>query len=136
MFLLERTGFELPETWMYLDSNFFELQQNLEEMIGSSESSDVPSTRRRDVDEQVFAFRTLICRKEYLLHPSDASANPVSLDWKLLSKDLLSFTEKASSLCAYYFDRFMGLAEDSDTRKMCVCVTKEEEARSFVGNMT
>lgn len=31
----------------------------------------------------------------------------------------------------------MGLAQDSDTRKMCVCVTKEEEeARSFVGNMT
>lgn len=62
---------------------YFKLQQNLEEMMGSTESSDVPSTRRRDVKEQVFAFRTLIRRKVYLLYPSDASANPISLDGKL-----------------------------------------------------
>lgn len=105
--------------------------------MGSTESTDVPSTRRRDVEEQVFAFRTLIRRKEYLLHPSDASANPISLDGKLLSNDLLSFTEKASRLRASYFDRYIGIAQDSETHKMCVCVTKEEEeARSFVGNMT
>lgn len=98
-------------------------------MTGSSEFSDVPSTRRRDVEEQVFAFRTLIRRKEYLFHPSDASANPVSLDGKLLSNDLLSFTEKASSLRASYFDRYMGLAQDSDTRKMCVCALLKKKKR-------
>lgn len=74
--------------------NIFQLRQNLEKMMGSSESSDVPCTRRRDVDDQVLAFRTLIRRKEYLVQPSDASVNPISLDGKLLSNDLLSFTEK------------------------------------------
>lgn len=103
-------------------------------MMGYTESTVVPSTRRRDVEEQRFAFRTLIRRKEYLLHPSDASANPISLDGKLLSNNLLSFTEKASRLRASYFERYMGIAQDTETRNMCVCVTKEEEeARSFVG---
>lgn len=105
-------------------------------MMGYTVSTVVPSTRRRDVEEQSFLFRTLIRRKEYLLHPSDASANPISLDGKLLSNNLLSFTEKTSRLRASYFDRYMGIAQDTETRNMCVCVTKEEEVRSFVGSMT
>lgn len=62
--------------------------------------SDVPSTRRRDVEEQVFPFRTLIRKKVYLLHPSDPRANLMSLDGKLLSKERSVSLKKALSLRA------------------------------------
>lgn len=110
------------DDWLRVTRNlnvFEQLQQNLEEMMGSTESSDVPSTRRRDVKEQVFAFRTLIRRKVYLLYPSDASANPISLDGKLLSND--QFHRESFKFACFLFNRYMGLAEDSDTHKMCVC---------------
>lgn len=89
-------------------------------MMGSTESSDVPSTRRRDVEEQVFAFRTLM----YLLYPSDASVNPISSDGKLLSND--QFHRESFKFACFLFNKYMGLAEDSDAHKMCFCVTKEE----------
>ncbi|XP_052684793.1 uncharacterized protein LOC128164821 [Crassostrea angulata] len=123
-------GVPTGEDWLLVTRNlnvFEQLQQNLEEMMGSTESSDVPSTRRMDVEEQVFSFRTLIRRKVYLLYRRDASANPISLGGKLLSND--QFHRESFKLACFLFNRYMGLAEDSDTHKMYVCVTKEEEAR-------
>lgn len=105
-------------------------------MMGYTESTVVPSTRRRDVEEQSFAFRTLIRSKEYLLHPSDASANPISLVGKLLSNNLLSFTEKASRLRASYFKRYMGIAQDTETRNVCLRYKRRRRGSIFCWLMT
>lgn len=125
-FLFQSTGINwaVEIYFIVLCNHFFFFSSNNTSKKWWALQSDVPSTRRRDVEEQVFPFRTLIRKKVYLLHPS--------LDefrWKTVEQRTISFTEKSFKLACFLFNRYMGLAENSDTHNLCVCVTKEEEAR-------
>ncbi|KAJ8309717.1 hypothetical protein KUTeg_011582 [Tegillarca granosa] len=71
--------------------------------------------RKISLQEQIFAWRTLLRRKEYLLNPCDGNKKHISLSSEELDIELLDFNTLAERRRQSYFNRKYGDAQPDET---------------------